>query len=548
MKIFNHRSTFITLLLATSITICQEPVVFLKNNADHAIRVDLIVDPALNIKEKAVEIEANSSWKLERTDIPANKITGMIIQYCASDKCPLHGSYDTTYEVAFKSSKAKKYYLKFSLDDNIPLLEPQAGILFGTRTSGGDASYSLANNIEKSGIEIIRGRPEGALEIKKKSTMTQSEAHMSIPAIRQAVEDIYKLNRNEYYKELYNNVVKREKQHKDSYAFYNAFSNEWRIPQDLYLELHKRLHNDAGVNIKNFRAFRWLPVTHITPKEFLKSELKNFGMVNDNEWRVKAYLLSTNLALFGNVGFPGECTFDYYINAKSHAIVDDAIFKSILDIFDDPKKYPTGKEPKLYKYIPQIARLAELLEVQPLPNGKEPQTLSQIFIPKKIVDQIAYVSWVQGVPYDEKMVNWVLAEAQKRFGKMPAFTASGPVLDDVRQVFKDEQGKHPLFGKILESIEQCKYCMAYMLNEYMAYPELVPGLNNLQARLILSPQYVGNPASGVIMYEYDRIKSYSKREYDQALKEIVDSIVADIKGTAKSGGKKIGRVATAEGA
>jgi hypothetical protein len=356
-------------------------------------------------------------------------------------------------------------------------------------------------------------------------SMTQSEAHFNVPLIRSTIQEVYNFDKNAYLKDLFKKVVDKERSFNDThYVFYNAFSNEWRVPQDLYLELYKRLH-PLTINIEDFRTFRWIPVTHQTPKEFLKKEMEEHGLVNDNEFRLKMYLLSTNLALFGNVGFPGECTIEYFLNAKSNTNVSDAVFKGILDIFDSPKDYKEGEEPVLYKFLPEIAALNDHLKVIPIANGQEPQTLSQIFIPKEIVDTVAYVAWVQGNPYDEKLVNWVEQTLKPSVAIAPAYAKTAPFLQEIRELFADQKTKHPLFNKILDGIEKGSYTISPLLQEYKTTPELVPGLNNLQARLILSPEYVGNPSANVKVFTYDRIDRKKKSNYEKALNDLANRIM-----------------------
>lgn len=357
------------------------------------------------------------------------------------------------------------------------------------------------------------------------TNMTQSEAHLSIPAIRNTVEKWYHLSKVPYYQELFNSIVSKERQFNTThYVFYNAFTNEWRVPQDLYLKLYAKFHPGAA-DIKDFRAFRWLPADHVTPKELLKKEFLEHGMINDNEWRVKANMLSTNLALFGNVGFPGECTFEYFLKAKSNTKVDPAIFQAILGIFGANDKY-----------IAEISALADTyFLVEPLLNGNAPQTLSQIFIPKEMADQVAYVAWIQGIPYEEKLATWVISQGQNKFGKTPIYNnealalkqgvkTSSTVLQEIRQLFKDKQTQHPLFKQILEGIEQGKYRISPLLDEYKTEPFVVPSLNHLQARLIVTPSCVGNIKANVQVFVYDRIPQELKDAYNDELDRIVDKI------------------------
>jgi hypothetical protein len=364
--------------------------------------------------------------------------------------------------------------------------------------------------------------------------MTQSEAHMSVPVIRTMVEQWYKFSQVPEYQKLYKNVVAQERKYNNThYAFYNAFSNEWRVPQDLYLKLYASLH-PLTADIKDFRAFRWIPVEHQTPKELLKKEFLDFGLVNDNEWRVKANLLSTNLALFGNVGFPGECTFEYFLNAKSNTKVNEAIFKSILDIFLPPSQNTANPESILYKYIPQIQALDQYLVAGKISSGKEPQTLAQIFIPKDMVDKVAYLAWVQGIPHEEKFINWVMHNTAPKIGKAAAFQTLEPYLASIRELFKDTQTDHPLFKQILDGIEAGSYSISTFLDKYKANPSLLPEAgNNAQARILVDPKHIGCLGCGVIVNDYDFIPRGNKAIYEKKLNEIVYKIRADILKQAK---------------
>lgn len=364
--------------------------------------------------------------------------------------------------------------------------------------------------------------------------MTQSEAHMSVPLIKNMVQKWYSFKKTPYFKELYDAVITKERDYNDShYAFYNAFSNEWRVPQDLYLKLYERFH-PLTVDINDFRAFRWMPVDHKTPTELIAEEMRNHGLVNDNEWRLKTYLLSTNLALFGNTGYPGECTFDYYLKAKSNTRVNEQIFKGILDLFDDPTKYAEGETPILYKYLTEIADLDKFLVADPLPNGEEPQSLAQIFIPQSMVDKVAYLAWVQGIPYDAQLANWVMSTVKTSEGAVPLYPPTKALLEEIREIFKDKQEGHPLFKSIFEGIESGKYVISTFLNQYKETPYLIPGLNNIQARLIISPEFIGSVGADVKVFTYDRIPTDKKKAYEDKLNEIVDKIFADRIARAKA--------------
>lgn len=381
----------------------------------------------------------------------------------------------------------------------------------------------------------LQGAPANSLQgfIKIPSTnMTQSEAHMSIPSIRKAVEETYHISKNVLFQRLWESALERERQFNDThYVFYTGFSNEWRVPQDLYLKLYTRFH-PLSLNIKEFRAFRWMPAQHVMPQELLKSEFKKHGLVNDNADHLKFYLLSSNVALFGNVGAPTECTIEYFLSKKSHKKVDEVVFKGILDIF--------GVN---YDYLPVIMGLSDKYfssDPMNLYLGKDKnlqkrwiQTMSQIFIPKDIVDYTAYIAWARGIPYEGKLIAWIHEQKQKG----QAHSVAHPLrtaIKDITKLFKDQQENHPLFREILMGIEQGSYRISKILDDYKRKPE--PYMNSLQARLIMTSQYIGNPGSNVHIFDYDAISQQNKDAYEKELNEITDKIFFEFlaKNAAKS--------------
>ena len=382
-----------------------------------------------------------------------------------------------------------------------------------------DDSHTFGNPVTKQDVIKIPAPPE---------KMTQSEAHMSVPAIRKTVESWYFLNDNKPLQQLWERVVAKEREFNDKYyVFYHGLSSAWRVPQDLFLELYKLFH-PITMAIINYRALRWVvPLDVKSPAEWLKQEMKEYGQVNDNEARLKAFLLSTNLALFGNTGFPGECTMEYILDEKSNTTVGEWAFTSILDLFG-----------ATHEYVPQLMTLAAKylqanleLHVRDSITNKDGwerrpvQTLCQIFIPKEIVDSIAYISWVQGVPYEEKLVAWVKGEVDPKIGKHAPYTITQQTLGDIRKLFKDKQEGHPIFNQILTGIEQGKYRISTMLNSYKTEPQYLGSLlNEIQGRLIVTPSGLGSISGGAQIFDYDFIPEKKKEAYRRELKEFANKI------------------------
>ena len=369
--------------------------------------------------------------------------------------------------------------------------------------------------------------------------MTQSEAHLSVN--NDLVQKYYNFNRNPFYKKIYDLTVAKEKQFNDThYVFYNAFSNEWRVPQDLYLKLYEKL-NPLSIHIENLRAFRWLPIDSFTPKEFIKNELLKNGMVIDMEPALKVHLLSTNLALFGNIGFWDECTFDYFLKAKSFAKLNENIFKGILDLVDSPTNYSSSEEPVLYKFIPEIYKLIDYLEAKPLPDGNIPQTLAQIFLPKEIVDDMAYLSWIVGIPYDLELAKWIFSHSggEIKNNQFQGRLRTSPFIKELGELFKDQKD-HPVFQRLLKGIEEGKYRISSTLDVYKTAPHSIPGLNNLQARIIATSKHFGNVSSGIKTYTYDGLSLQQREKYETELNKLTDKITREfLKINAERSGRKM---------
>ena len=351
--------------------------------------------------------------------------------------------------------------------------------------------------------------------------MTQSQAQMSMPALKKDVQTWYHPRENKFIADLWQQAVEREREFNAThYVFYTAFDNQWRLPQDLYLKLYEKFH-PLTVKIKNFRAFRWMPV-HETLQEFLTREHVENGLINDNHARVKNVVVSANFALFGNVGVPGECSMEYFLNPQSRTDLNEAVYKEILDIFGCS-----------YAHLPQIMKLTPYL-IRPQAVKlllldawveKRPQTLSQVFVPKEIVDEVAYLSWEEAIPYEPELIRLITTTSSD-----PLFLESGQEsipakLDAVRYAFKNRGAEYPLFKKMLEGIARGKYRVSTILEQYKNAPQSLPSLNTLQARLFIDTAGVLNKVgAGIQVFDYDTIALADKIAYEKELGELVGNI------------------------
>ena len=351
-------------------------------------------------------------------------------------------------------------------------------------------------------------------ERKGSDKYTQSQAHLSLRHIRELIAQTYNVKP---YLNIISSAIAKEGELKNShYVFYHAHDNIWRVPQDLYRKLYEQL-NPLSQKIKDFEFLRWDLPDKIKKgsQEFLVEQLKRYGLIDDTKRDAKALLLSANLALFGNVGMPTECTWEYFMNPQSHKTPQASNFEELLDIFGIS-----------HEYIDKLIHLAYSLKT------KE-QTLVQIFIPKEIVDYISYLSFASGMPADKQTMGWILQNIQRRkkYHKphkyMDAFR-------EIAKIFKEEQEENPLFKELLERAEEGDFSVSELLEIYRNTPRKIDNINYLQARLVFTKEILMTPNIGIKFIRYDTIPWEKMQEYNQKLDVIVNQMVQGLLSKAKT--------------
>jgi len=342
--------------------------------------------------------------------------------------------------------------------------------------------------------------------------LTQTEAHLSLPLIRSEVNNWYHLDTMPVFQEFTEKISTKEQDYLDCcYTFYTGTTNTWITLGDVYKKLYELFHQTL---LSNIRVFKWLPAPKKTTLDLLRSEFAKGGMINDNSVALKSYLISANLAPWGNVSFPGECTAEYILNAKSNTPLNDRFYLQTLALFG-------LSETDAQQFIPELKELPTFLNVtlkKPKEGSWSPQTLTQIFIPKAVADKIAYIAWVQGVPFEESLISWVENKSKKSFGKAPLYTATMQALDDIRAEFLKTNGAHPVHTAMLTGIMQNRYIPSKFLELYRHAPHLVPNLNFMQARINLYFDDIEKlRTSGIKMFDYRLTTPEQEKNYQEAL-------------------------------
>ena len=330
---------------------------------------------------------------------------------------------------------------------------------------------------------------------------TQTEAFLSLPAMKNLIAKHYNIAA---YGKVVDAIIARERQYKDNYyVFYHGTDNVWRLPQDLYTQLYVYF-NPLELNpSKDFKFLRFEDVYAPAPKDFLTNELKKGGLINDHG-TMGAILLSVNLSLFANVGYPTECTWEYFVQSRGHLNPDRSIYEKIMNIFG-----------LTHKYIPELMSLVKLYET------KE-ETIVQIFVPKDKVDEIGYLAWVKGIPADEDTINWVESHvADKTFSKRQF------AIEELETVFHREKEHNPIFRNLLRRAEQGDFSLDSFLKIYRNHPEDIKNINIMSARLIFTPDVLLNPNAGVKFFRYSTAKPDQLERYHKRLNEVVNKILSE---------------------
>jgi hypothetical protein len=329
---------------------------------------------------------------------------------------------------------------------------------------------------------------------------TQSQAHMSVSEVKKLISTTYDIKP---YQKLIDSVLAREKEYADDYVFYHGIDNEWRTAQDVYSRLYGHFKFVSQQDMKNFIFLRFQdPQGPSSVQDFLVSKLKEGGLLNDHTMGL--FLIAVNLALFGNVGNPPECTWQYFIKSRKHIIPNRLTYEKIMDQFG-----------LTHKYIDELMALIKLYQTTE-------QTILQIFIPKDKVDFIGYLAWIRGIPAHQKTMNMVLGSVKNK-----TFPKTAPALDYYTNIFKQEQEANPVFKNLVERVKGGDFSLSYFLNFYRNRPNEIEDINNFQARLIVTPEVLLNPLSGVKIFRYSTATPAQLQKYQEKFDVIIKKIVTE---------------------
>jgi hypothetical protein len=338
---------------------------------------------------------------------------------------------------------------------------------------------------------------------------SQSEAHMSVPSVQKLMSGMADLARN---KRIIDETLAKERElQKTHYVFYTAVPY-MRLFQDVTRKLYKKKVGNVGA-LKD-KSFQFIRYTYDDPiykeyknaTDFLVKEITQNGIIDDNDIRLKTILVATNLALFANIRVTGESTWDYLNHPQAWVQASSDRLEAALKSFG----YPTSFTKRLMELAPLIQH--------------DQGELFQIFIPKNMVDDVGYVSWRQGIPFDPELIKRMFGRALvKADGVNPVYhdEIDQRIYTIKRQWKAKDREAMSMVNTMLDHAKRGDYRLSPVLQQYQQNPAEVFGINYQQGRLLVTDSMLLNPTSGIKIYRYSNVSQDKVREYKKKLRHIM---------------------------
>lgn len=379
--------------------------------------------------------------------------------------------------------------------------------------------------------------------IKKKTDIpkiknTQTNAYLSIPYLKTAVDDCYGsgagtcpnhtlvgfknviVNKPEI-KNIVSKVIAKEEELKNShYVFYHAHDMLLRLLFDFNTEMcyldgncdkskpFVVLRNFGGkdkkINIqgKEYSYFNLPDINTWMDNEKKRAEKGGFWkggiMTFNHEPSIKPFILSVNLSLFGNIRDESQHTFRYFLNSLSAV-------PPALDVVLDAAVSNFVKNKTLRNdFVAELMKLVKFSTTEPtLFTAKDRGILLQICIPRNLVDELVYLS----KPYGLFWYDYISKT-------------------DTHAIYSTEKKRYIALALILKKYQNNPklFDRDYQDMSYLVYPSKL--LDSFQARILLKGEYFsGNKNNNDIrIYRYSTIDSTIEKKYMDKLRDICQRI------------------------
>ncbi len=353
--------------------------------------------------------------------------------------------------------------------------------------------------------------------------------------------------KNDEFVKVAQNVLAKETENKDDYfVFYHSCQCG---PIVVLFEIYQFLYSWGMMKNNQPLAFRFFDINMEEKKD---NVIKNFNILKENtkkiefigedtylnkysykykddtgkEYKEKGasvdmiepfvnFLLSVNLAFFGNYGREVEQTFHYFKEGGSITPIAVDRAQKILQPISERLKIPSFND-KMTRIINEFIDLPEVNEKNALGNLVKKGALFQIFIKKNEVDQVAY--WTLDGGFIPEYTYYTKDFELLSIGMLP------------RSPTTPEEKEKSFKLKLSPFVEKISSLLAMYLNKPDELNERVKvyfqnrhqgdayflDLDKLQARIWLASPYLYNP-------EYTKIFRYSlidKKVFDDLHKKL----------------------------
>ena len=374
------------------------------------------------------------------------------------------------------------------------------------------ASLEKERQKQEEGAGVVEVNLDEAKNKKFPDRYVQSQAHLQLPAIRNLIKNDFSSKVVPYFNIISSAIVKEAELKKTHYVFYHAAPSITAVLSDVFTQLYFNEHPETKLTEDNtFRFLRFQGEKQdMTAQEFLADQLSKNGLVDDSG-KLGAYLLSVNLALFGNVGSKTECTWYWFIN-NERSVPKPDLCNAIMDQFGLSRKY-----------VSNIMALDDILA------AKE-STLLQIFIPKDIVDEIVYLAWIRGVPASGPIMDWI--KKYQKSKAVPEAHRKGLVhtslsREALAEKFKKEKENNPLFRDFMKQLEAGDFSADAFLTAYCNKPYDLPNMNETEGRILFTQEGLHSPSSGIKFYRYLTTPRDKLEEYTVQLNGVVQKLISE---------------------
>lgn len=286
-------------------------------------------------------------------------------------------------------------------------------------------------------------------------------------------------------------IMREEATNNTHYAFYCVIPQYQRVLSDLTRLMYRWKYGKVGA--LTFGAFTFIRFnfceienTTISLDQFIENQLKNNAMLMDTS-QTQPIILKADVTPFGSCQIAQESTWRSLTTPSPWNMPSTHEIQSLLYFFN--------YSPLFIQDIQQLSRLFKNND------GYSSNDLIQIFIPRAMVDRIAYASWRLGIPLARKTISMLLGNKPiKQAALLPQSSIENALKAYKATFARLDQTAHATFAQLKKEITKGVLLPSHHIDRFKLNPcEYIPGT---QARILVSLDTLLNPNSNILIYRY----------------------------------------------